>query len=357
MARLDSIFKVLQESGASDLHLAAGQQPIVRVDGRLSWTNAPRISDDELRHALYEITPEHKIRQFEEAWDVDFAYAHSTGRYRVSLFRHTHGCGAAFRLIPDRIRDADTLGLPDIVKKAAMLTKGLVLVTGPTGSGKSTTLAAMVDHANRQRTDHIVTIEDPLEFIHRSEGCLITHREVGTHTLSFSGALRAALRKDPDIILVGEMRDLETIRLALEAALTGHLVLATLHTVNAAKTVERVVEVFPAGEQGMVRNALASTLRVVISQILFKRVDQRGRCAAVETLVCTPAVANLIREGNAYQIPSALQTGKKFGMKTLDDSIYELVQKRWISPDDAYDNAQDKSRFTPMLKTARDELV
>jgi twitching motility protein PilT len=357
LTRLDPAFRLMGELGASDLHLAAGQRPIFRVDGELKWSDEPTLDDQELRQALYEITPEQRIRSFEDTWDADFGYENEFGRYRVNLFQHKQGCGAVFRLIPPKIMDADTLGLPPILKKAAMLPKGLVLVTGPTGSGKSTTLAAMVDHANQHRTDHIITIEDPIEFIHQSRGCLITHREVGTHTQSFAGALRAALREDPDIILVGEMRDLETIRLALEAALTGHLVLGTLHTVTASKTVERVLEVFPSGDQAMIRNSLAATLRVVVSQLLFKRADQPGRCAAFETLVCTSAVVNLIREGNTYQIPSALQTGKKFGMKSLEDSIWELVQKKWITPEEAYEKAFDKPRFAPLLKTPPEELT
>jgi twitching motility protein PilT len=356
MARLDALFKGMQESAASDLHLVAGQQPILRIDGALTWTDDETIQDDELRKMLYEITPAHKIKVFEECSDVDFGYENEFGRYRVNFFQQRHGCGAVFRQIPTKIQDADSLGLPPIVKKAAMLQKGLVLVTGPTGSGKSTTLAAIVDHANKNRKDHILTIEDPVEFVHQSQGCLVNHREVSTHTQSFASALRAALREDPDIILVGEMRDLETIRLAIEAALTGHLVLGTLHTVNAAKTVERVLEVFPAGEQAMIRNSLSGTLRIVVAQTLFKRMGGRGRCAAYETLVCTPAVANLIREGNTYQIQSALQTGKKFGMKTLDDAIYELVTKRLVSPEEAYEKALEKSRFAQLLKTPPDDL-
>jgi twitching motility protein PilT len=246
--------------------------------------------------------------------------------------------------------------LPPILKKAAMLNKGLVLATGPTGSGKSTTLAAMVDHANRHRKDHIVTIEDPIEFVHQSHGCLVNHREVGSHTRSFAAALRGALREDPDIILVGEMRDLETIRLALEAANTGHLVFGTLHTNNAAKTIDRLIEVFPAEEQNQVRNGVSTALKVVVAQNLFKRVDRKGRCAALEILVCTAAVGNLIREGKTVQIPSAIQTGKQYGMQTLDDAIMNVLQKGWIGADEAYDKAIDKAKFRPLLKTPPDEL-
>jgi len=237
-----------------------------------------------------------------------------------------------------------------------MLHKGLVLATGPTGSGKSTTLAAMVDHANKHRKDHIITIEDPIEFVHESQGCLVNHREVGTHTRGFSAALRGALREDPDIILVGEMRDLETIRLALEAANTGHLVFGTLHTTSAAKTVDRIIEVFPAEEQAQVRNGLSTGLKVVVAQNLFKRVDKKGRCAALEILICTAGVGNLIREGKTVQIPSAIQTGKQYGMQTLDDAIMAVLTKGWIGIDEAYDKCIDKSKFRPMLKTPPDEL-
>jgi twitching motility protein PilT len=251
---------------------------------------------------------------------------------------------------------ADELGLPPILKKTGMLNKGLVLVTGPTGSGKSTTLAAILDHANKHRKDHIVTIEDPIEFVHQSQGCLINQREVHMHTKSFAAALRGALREDPDIILVGEMRDLETIRLALEASNTGHLVFGTLHTTSAAKTIDRVIEVFPAEEQAQVRNSLSTGLKVVVAQNLFKRIDKRGRCAALEILVCTAAVGNLIREGKTVQIPSAIQTGKQYGMQTLDDAIMAVLQKGWIGPEEAYDKCMDKSKFRPLLKTPPDEL-
>ncbi len=263
-----------------------------------------------------------------------------------------NGVAAVFREIPTNIMTAEQLGLPAVITKFAMLPRGLVLVTGPTGSGKSTTLAAMVDHANRNRKDHIITIEDPIEFVHENKGCLVNHREVGTHTQSFTAALRGALREDPDIILVGEMRDLETISLAIEAAMTGHLVMATLHTISAAKTVDRVIEIFPTHQQPQVRATLADALRGVVSQTMFKRIDVKGRCVAFEILVATPAVRNLIREGKTYQIPSAMQTGKKFGMQTLDDAIMELLQKGWIDPDEAYSKCVDKARFKPFAKSA-----
>jgi twitching motility protein PilT len=357
MAKLDAFFKLMFDTGASDLHIVAGQPPILRVHGELERIKYDPLDDEHLRQMLYEIAPEQKIKTYEETGDVDFGYEiPNVARFRANYFMQKYGCGAVFRQIPTKILTADELGLPPILKKSAMLHKGLVLVTGPTGSGKSTTLAAVVDHANKHRKDHIITIEDPIEFVHESQGCLVNHREVGAHTRSFSAALRGALREDPDIILVGEMRDLETIRLALEAANTGHLVFGTLHTTSAAKTIDRVIEVFPAEEQAQVRNGLSTGLKVVVAQNLFKRVDKKGRCAALEILVCTAAVGNLIREGKTVQIPSAIQTGKQFGMVTLDDAIMGVLQKGWISPDEAYDKCIDKSKFRPLLKTPPDEL-
>jgi twitching motility protein PilT len=302
---------------------------------------------------LYEITPEHKIKQFEESGDVDFAYEiPSLARYRVNYFQQKNGVAAVFREIPDKIQTCQQLGLPSVISKLAALPRGLVLVTGPTGSGKSTTLAAIIDEANRIRRDHIITIEDPIEFVHKSNNCIINHREVGIHTKTFSAALRGALREDPDIILVGEMRDLETISLAIEAASTGHLVFSTVHTTSAPKTVDRIIEVFPASEQLQIRSTLADGLRAVISQVLFKRVDIKGRCVALEICIATPAVRNLIRESKTYQIPSMMQTGKKYGMQLLDDAIMDLYNRGWITGDDAYIKANEKGRFRPLLKQA-----
>ena len=357
MARLDAFFKLMFDSGASDLHITSGQPPILRVHGELERVKYDPMDDETLRAMLYEIAPEQKIKQFEETGDVDFGYEiPGVARFRANYFMQKYGCGAVFRQIPTKVLTADELGLPPILKKSAMLHKGLVLVTGPTGSGKSTTLAAILDHANKHRKDHIVTIEDPIEFVHQSQGCLINQREVHMHTKSFAAALRGALREDPDIILVGEMRDLETIRLALEASNTGHLVFGTLHTTSASKTIDRVIEVFPAEEQAQVRNSLPTGLKVVVAQNLFKRVDKRGRCAALELLVCTAAVGNLIREGKTVQIPSAIQTGKQYGMQTLDDAIMANLTKGWISAEEAYDKCIDKNKFRPLLKTPPDEL-
>ncbi len=299
----------------------------------------------------YELCPEDKIKLFEETGDIDFGYEiPGLARYRCNYFMQKYGVGAVFREIPSEIMTCEQLGLPKVIPRLAHLPKGLVLGTGPTGSGKSTTLAAVVDEANKTRKDHILTIEDPIEFVHRSQKCIINHREVGSHTKGFGEALRGALREDPDIIMVGEMRDLETISLAMEAAMTGHLVFGTLHTINAMKTVDRIIEIFPANQQGQVRSTLSDALKAVVSQTLFKRTDVKGRCAALEILIATPAVRNLIREGKTYQILSSMQTGKKYGMQTLDDAIMALLDKKMINPDDAYSNAVEKAKFLKYLR-------
>jgi len=351
MAQIDAFFKLMNDEGASDLHMVAGQQPVLRVHGDIERVKFKTLEDEALKAMLYEICPEDKIKIFEERGDMDFGYEiPGLARYRCNFFEQKYGIGAVFREIPSDILTCDQLGLPKVISKLANLPKGLVLVTGPTGSGKSTTLAAIVDEANRTRSDHILTIEDPIEFVHKSKGCIINHREVGTHTKSFSAALRGALREDPDIIMVGEMRDLETISLAMEASMTGHLVFGTLHTMNAMKTVDRVVEIFPANQQGQVRSTLADALKAVVSQALFKRVDIRGRVAALEVLICTPAVRNLIRESKTYQIPSVMQTGKKYGMQTVDDAIMALLEKKKISAEDAYTNCIEKQKFVKFLR-------
>jgi twitching motility protein PilT len=356
MAKIDAFFNLMIEVGASDLHLASGSQPIVRVRGEMERIDHPALESDTLKAMLYEIAPEYKVKVFEETGDVDFGYEiPGQARFRANFFNQKYGCAAVFRQIPSTVLTAEQLGLPPILKKFGELNKGLVLVTGPTGSGKSTTLAAIVDYANKTRRDHIITVEDPIEFVHKSQGCLVNHREVGMHTQSFAAALRGALREDPDIILVGEMRDLETIELALTAAATGHLVFGTLHTPSAAKTIDRVIDVFPAGQQNQIRNTLSEALRGVVAQNLFKRVDVKGRVAALEILVVTPAIANLIREAKTYQIPGMLQVGKKHGMQTLDDAILDLLNKKMISPEDAYSRCIDKAKFRPMLKNPPEE--
>jgi twitching motility protein PilT len=358
MAKIDDLFRMMADHGASDLHLVSGQPPVMRINGELDRVAGQGVLvQDGLRQLLYEITPATKRDHFEATGDVDFGYEiPGLARFRANLFNQKYGCGAVFRKIPSKVLTAEELGLPTILTKAAMLKKGLVLVTGPTGSGKSTTLAAMIDYANKNRKDHILTVEDPIEFVHQSQGCIVNHREVGVHTQSFGAALRGALREDPDIILVGEMRDLETIRLAVEAAATGHLVFGTLHTESAAKTVDRVIEVFPHQEQAQIRNTLSTALRIVVAQNLFKRIDQKGRCAALEILVCNSAVANMIRDAKTFQIASIMQTGKAIGMQTLDDAIQDLLNKKWISPEEAYEKAIDKNRFAKLLKTPPDAL-
>ena len=358
MAKIDSFFNLMNQQGASDLHLASGAQTMLRIDGKLARMEHDPLDNDGLKAMLYEIAPDVKIKIFEETGDVDFGYEiPDVARYRANFFNQKHGVAAVFRQIPSTVLTAEQLGLPSILTKFAMLHKGLILVTGPTGSGKSTTLAAIVDHANKMRKDHILTVEDPIEFVHRSQNSQVNHREVGLHTKSFAAALRGALREDPDIILVGEMRDLETINLALEAAATGHLVFGTLHTPSAPKTIDRVIDVFPASQQNQIRSTLSETLKGVVAQNLFKRIDRKGRVAALEILVVTPAISNLIREAKTFQIPGMLQVGKKYGMQTLDDAIMDLLNKKIIGPEEAYDKSNNKNRFKSLLKNPPEEWM
>ena len=351
MAEIDAFFKLLHEQGASDLHLASGQQPALRIYGEIERIKYDVLSSDKLRTLLYEITSQEKIKVFEETGDVDFGYEiPGLARYRANYFMQKNGISAVFREIPSEILTTEQLGLPSVISKLADLPRGLVLVTGPTGSGKSTTIAAIIDQANRTRKDHIITVEDPIEFVHTSQKSIVSHREVGLHTETFSSALRGALREDPDIILVGELRDLETTALAIEASSTGHLVFGTLHTSSAAKTVDRIIEMFPASAQAQIRSTLADGLRAIVAQTLFKRVDRKGMCAAMEILVATPAVRNLVRESKTHQIASMIQTGKQYGMQLLDDAIMQLYEKRWISADAAYSKANNKALFRPFLR-------
>lgn len=328
---------------------------MLRINGELQRVDYPVLENDALKGMLYEITPEQKIKIYEETGDVDFGYEiPGLSRFRVNFFNQRNGVGAVFRQIPSKVLSFEDFEkfdapLPAVLKKFAMLHKGLVVVTGPTGSGKSTTLAAIVDYANRNRKDHIITVEDPIEFVHESKGCLVNHREVGLHTRSFAAALRGALREDPDIILVGEMRDLETIELALTAASTGHLVFGTLHTQSAAKTVDRIIDVFPGDQQNKIRATLAESLKGIVAQTLFRRTDKKGRVAAFEILVFTTAIANLVREGKVHQIPGMIQVGKKLGNMPLDDSIMDHLKMRRISPEEAYDKCLDKKKFRPFL--------
>ena len=353
MPKLDAYFRAMHQQGASDLHLVAGSLPVMRIHGELRKLKAEPLTDEALRELLRELAPPEGWETYEESGDLDFAYElDGVARFRANYFCQKHGAAAVFRLIPSKLLSCADLGLPESVRKLAYLRKGLVLVTGPTGSGKSTTLAAIIDEANKHRKDNILTIEDPVEFVHESKGGLVSHREVGTHTRSFATALRAALREDPDIILVGEMRDKQTVALAIEAAATGHLVFGTLHTQNAPKTVDRVIEVFTAEEQPQIRSTLADSLKAVVAQNLFRKADGSGRLAALEVMIVNPAIANLIREGKTYQIPSAIQTGKKQGMQSLDGTIAELLEKKLIDPREAYDKAVDKERFAKLLPEA-----
>jgi twitching motility protein PilT len=355
MARIDALFNLMFEQKASDLHLSSGNPPILRIDGDLTRVDYPPLEDDQLKVMLYEIAPEYKIKTFEETGDVDFGYEITgVSRFRANFFTQKYGIAAVFRQIPSKVLSFEDFEkfdapLPAVLKKFSMLHKGLIVVTGPTGSGKSTTLAAMIDYCNKNRRDHIITVEDPIEFVHESKNCLVNHREVGLHTRSFASALRGALREDPDIILVGELRDLETIELALTAASTGHLVFGTLHTQSAAKTVDRIIDVFPAEQQNKVRATLSESLKGVVAQNLFKRVDRKGRLAALEILVFNTAVANLVREGKTHQIPGMIQVGKKYGNTPLDDSIMDHLKLKRISPDEAYDKCIDKKKFRPFL--------
>jgi twitching motility protein PilT len=357
MAKIDAFFNLMFEQNASDLHLSTGNPPILRIRGELQRVDFPPLENDSLKAMLYEIAPEYKIKVFEETGDVDFGYEiPNVSRFRANFFNQKNGVGAVFRQIPSKVlsfEDFDKMesALPVVLKKFAMLQRGLVVVTGPTGSGKSTTLATMLDYANKNRRDHIITIEDPIEFVHESKGCLINHREVGIHTQSFASALRGALREDPDIVLVGEMRDLETIELAITAASTGHLVFGTLHTPSASKTVDRIIDVFPSEQQNKIRATLSEALRGVVAQNLFKRIDKKGRVAALEVLVFTTAISNLVREGKTHQLPGMIQVGKKLGNQPLDDSIMDHLKMKRISPEEAYDKCLDKKKFRTFLAT------
>jgi twitching motility protein PilT len=335
-----------RERDASDLHLTVGTPPTLRIHGKLVRLDYPVLTAASLHDMLYDVlTDEHKAR-FEDTHDLDLSLElQNVGRFRVNVFVQRLGEAAVFRLIPTNIKSLDDLGMPPVLRTLAMKDRGLLLVTGPTGSGKSTTLAAMIDLMNTERTDHIITIEDPIEFVHQHKSCLVNQREVGPHTNSFSAALRSALREDPDIILVGEMRDLETIAMALTAAETGHLVLATLHTNSAAQTINRVIDVFPPHQQEQIRVQLSEALLGVLAQTLIPRVDARGRVAAIEMMVATPAIRNLVREGKTFQIPSMIETGAKEGMISLDQCLRDLLRRGLISPEDAFIRAVDRDAF------------
>ena len=356
-AEMEALLRVLVEERASDLHMRVGEPPLLRADGEMRRiTGRAPLTNERVEAMLTSIMPEKNRREFAELSDTDFAYEITgVARFRANALRERKGAAAVFRVIPANVLTVDDLGVSDEVRKLCYLTKGLVLVTGPTGSGKSTTLCSLIDLVNRERNDHVITIEDPIEFVHENKSCLITQRQVGVHTTSFKHALRAALREDPDIILVGELRDLETVSIASETAETGHLVFGTLHTTTAASTVDRLIDQFPADRQEQIRQMLAESLKGVISQTLCKKVGG-GRVAAREILLTNPAISNLIREGKTFQIPSIMQTSRRLGMVTLNDALLELVDSGQVEPKEAYTKAVDKPGILAALKNRGKEV-
>lgn len=356
MAQIDKFFTVIKEKGASDLHMAVGFPPMFRLRGDLvPLPDQPVLTAHTNREILFEILSPEQQEQLQANRDLDKAYElENVGRFRCNFFYQHRGLGAVFRIIPTNILTLEQLNMPEEVRTISNYTKGLVLVTGPTGSGKSTTLAAMIDYLNNTQKKHIITIEDPLEFVHKNKQCLFTQREIGSHSKSFADALRVASREDPDIILVGEMRDLETISLALTCAELGILVFGTLHTNSAAKTIDRIINAFPAKEQAQVRTMLAESLKAVIAQQLLKTKDGKGRCAAVEIMTGSTALASMIREGKISQINSYIQTGSSVGMQSMDKHLMDLVKDEKITVEAAYEKASDKKVFAEMMEEAPD---
>jgi twitching motility protein PilT len=349
---MKQLLEIMLERGASDLHLSSEHPPMMRLDGDIVGIEGfGKLDPDHLKEMIWTISPQRNRDQWHQTKDTDFAHETAAARFRINVFEDRFGIGAVLRQIPNKIRTVEELGLSQPILDLAFLRKGLVLVTGPTGSGKSTTLAALIDYVNRHREDHIITIEDPIEFVHPKKKCLVNQREVGVNTKSFKQALRAALREDPDIVLVGEMRDLETIAIAIETAETGHLVFGTLHTNTAPSTVDRIIDQFPNDQQEQIRMMLSESLKAVISQTLCKRIGG-GRVAAQEVLICTSSVANLIREGKTFQIPSIMQTGRGQGMVTLNDALFDLVKKQVVEPQEAYSKAAAKAEFKTLLDRA-----
>ncbi|HSR89781.1 MAG TPA: type IV pilus twitching motility protein PilT [Gemmatimonadales bacterium] len=352
-ARMEALLRRTVETGSSDLHLRTGEPPIFRRDGDLERHEGPELRAEEVEAMLTSIMATRELDEFRDGGDADWAYElPNTARFRANAAVERRGPMGVFRVIPSQIQTVEQLGISAEIQKLCYLPKGLVLVTGPTGSGKSTTLAALVDLINRTRTDHILTIEDPIEFVHSPQKCVVTQRQVGFHTKSFKQALRAALREDPDVIMVGEMRDLETVSIAIETAETGHLVFGTLHTTTAASTVDRIIDQFPADRQSQIRVMLSESLKGVIAQVLCPKIGG-GRVAAKEVLLSIPAIANLIREGKTFQIPSIMQTNRKAGMVTLNDALIELVEKKAVEAKDAYAKSADKTGFAAALKAKR----
>ena len=349
--RIQEMLRKLVSSGSSDLHLRVGEPPIIRKSGEMMRLEGYEVlTVDEMQSLLFSIMPERNKKEFAETNDTDFAYEMiDVARFRCNVLRERKGPAAVFRVIPTKILTVEELQVTEQVQKLCFLTKGLVVVTGPTGSGKSTTLAAMIDLINRKRTDHIITIEDPIEFVHPNKSCVITQRQVHLHTESFKRSLRAALREDPDIVLVGEMRDLETVAIAIETAETGHLVFGTLHTTTASSTVDRIIDQFPADRQSQIRVMLSESLKGVVAQVLCKKIGG-GRVAVREILITVPAISNLIREGKTFQITSMMQTNKKAGMVTMNDALLDVVEKKLVEPQEAWMKSVDKSAFEAMLK-------
>jgi len=343
---ISELLAFVVKNKASDLHLSAGLPPMIRVHGDVRRINLPPLEHKDVHAMVYDIMNDGQRKFYEENLECDFSFEiPNLARFRVNAFNQNRGAGGVFRTIPSKVLSLEDLKAPKVFAEIANQPRGVVLVTGPTGSGKSTTLAAMVNHVNENEYGHILTVEDPIEFVHESKKCLMNQREVGPHTLSFANALRSALREDPDIILVGEMRDLETIRLAMTAAETGHLVFGTLHTSSAAKTIDRIIDVFPAEEKEMMRAMLSESLRAVISQTLLKTKDGSSRVAAHEIMVGTPAIRNLIREGKVAQMYSAIQTGAQLGMQTLDQNLQDLVKRNVVSKEEARNKAANKDNF------------
>ncbi len=345
---ISELLAFMVKNDASDLHVSAGVPPMIRIHGDMTRIKMPPLDDRTCQAMIYDIMNDTQRKIFEEHLELDFSFAlGDIARFRVNVFKQNRGLSAVFRNIPTEVLSMEKLRCPEVFKEIAMMPRGICLVTGPTGSGKSTTLAAMIDYRNENEKGHILTIEDPIEFVHQSKNSLISQRELGPHTLSFANALKAALREDPDVILVGEMRDLETISLALSAAETGHMVFGTLHTSSAPKTVDRIIDVFPAAEKDMIRAMLSESLKAVISQALIKTADGHGRIAAHEIMLGTPAIRNLIRENKIPQMVSVMQTGQREGMQTLDMNLKRLVAERKITEKAAYEKANNKKLFSP----------
>ncbi len=353
MAKIDQLLKIVKDASASDLHLMVGSVPVIRKNGELEKTHTKTLTSDSIKQLIYEILSDNQIRNFERCGDLDFAYGiDALARFRVNIYQTYSGIGAAIRLIPDQLYDLSTLGFSEAVTKLAEYKSGIVLITGPTNSGKTTTLASMVDHINTKFSKHIITLEDPIEYVHVNKNSLISQRQIGFHSESFPLALRAALREDPDVILVGEMRDTETISLAITAAEVGLLVLGTLHTRTAASTIDRIIDVFPSVQQQQIRIMLADSIIGVISQQLVRKADNSGRTVAFELLTRAASLSNLIREAKTHQIPTAIQTGKKLGMQLLDNHLRELIDNGTITPDEAMRVAIDPATFNS-YKTSR----